>query len=398
MFFKYTAYNKNGKKISAKIEADDIDQAKSKLNDLVIIEIKPAINLNIDISFSKKISKIKLAKLFNTLGLYLKSGITLVNAIKLTKNQQDDIKLEKFLNYLHKEISEGKTLHSALKSQNIIYIPNFILSSFQIGEESGTLDVIMIKMANFLKEEDKIESKSKQALIYPMFIVVVSIFMVAFMLTTVVPKIVKVFSNLHQELPTITKIVIQSGNFLQHNYISVLVVFFSFIFLFSFSYKKNKKFKFIIDSILLKIPLISKVIEAKEIGRFTYLTYILTNSGINYVSAIKLASSTIENSKIRSIFDLALDDVIEGKKFSVALSKAGFWDKSFLQALALAEETSDVATIMENLSEIYFEENENRINIFLSVLEPMLIVIVGGIIGFIVTALLLPMFSMNMFK
>jgi len=398
MYFKYKAYDKAGKKVSGKIEADDIQIAKQKLNDLIIIDIKPIKTFNLNISFSKKIPKIKLAKLFTTIGLYLKSGITLINAIKLTKNQQDDIKLEKFLNYIYKEISEGKTFYNALKSQKIIKIPNFILSAFQVGEESGKLDIVMLEIAKFLKTEDKIESKSTQALIYPMFIVIVSIFMVAFMLTTVVPKIVKVFSNLHQDLPTITKIVINSGNFLENNW---LILSSSFIFIYitvSFSYKKSKKFKFFIDSLLLKIPLISKIIEAKEIGRFTYLTYILTSSGINYVSAISLSSNTIQNSKIKSIFDKAMQEVIEGKKFSISLAKAGFWDKSFLQALSLAEETSEVSNIMKNLSEIYFEENENRINIFLSMLEPMLIVIVGGVIGFIVTALLLPMFSMNMFK
>jgi len=397
MYFKYKAYNKDGKKITSTIEADDINQAKSKLKGNIIIDIKPIKKLNFSISFSKKISKIKLAKLFTTLGLYLKSGITLINAIKLTKNQQEDILLEKFLNYLYKEISEGKTLTNSLKSQKIIKLPPFIISSFQVGEESSKLDIVMLEMAKFLKIENQIESKSTQALIYPMFIIVVSIFMVAFMLTTVVPKIVKVFANLHQQLPTITKIVINSGHFLQNNWISLSIIFVTFIFSVSFSYKKIKKFKFFIDSILLKIPLISKIIQAKELSRFTYLTYILTSSGINYVSAIKLSSNTIQNSKIKYIFDTAMQEVIEGKKFSIALSKAGFWDKSFLQALALAEETSEVNNIMKNLSEIYFEENENRINIFLSMLEPMLIVIVGGVIGFIVTALLLPMFSMNMF-
>jgi len=398
MYFKYKAYDKNNKKISSKIEANDINDAKSKLKDMVLIEIKPTKKLNLSFSLSKKVSKLKLAKLFNTLGLYLKSNITLLNAIKLTKNQQDDVLLEKFLNHLYKNISEGKTLTSTLKSQKIIKLPNFIISSFQIGEETSKLDIVMLEIAKFLKTENQIESKSTQALIYPMFIIIVSIFMIAFMLTTVIPKIVKVFDNLHQQLPTITKIVINSGNFLQNNWIILSSIFIIFIFSFSFIYKKSKKFKFFIDSILLKTPFISKIIQAKELSRFTYLTYILTSSGITYVSSIKLASTTIQNIKIKTIFDTAIQEVLEGKKFSVALSKAGFWDKSFLQALSLAEETSEVSNIMKNLSEIYFEENENRINIFLSMLEPMLIIIVGGIIGFIVTALLLPMFSMNMFK
>jgi len=395
MVFKYKAYDKNGKKISATIEADDIYNAKQKLKNFIIIEIKPIKKFNF--SFSKKITKLSLAKLLTTLGLYLKSGITISNALQLTKNQQSDPKIEKFLVYLHKEIEEGQSLSKALQSQNILKLPSFIISAIQVGEKSSKLDIVMLEIAKFLKAQHQIESKSIQALIYPMFIVIMAIFMVSFMLTTVVPKIVKVFSNLHQTLPTITKITINLATFLQNNYIILIISTLFIIISIHLSYKKSIKFKFLIDSFLLKIPLISQIIEAKELSRFTYLTYTLTSSGINFVSAINLSNKTIQNQKIKNIFDKALKDVIEGKKFSLSLAKAGFWDKSFIQALSLAEETSEVSNIMKNLSEIYFEENENRINIFLSILEPLLIVIIGSIIGFIVTALLLPMFSMNLF-
>ena len=125
----------------------------------------------------------------------------------------------------------------------------------------------------------------------------------------------------------------------------------------------------------------------------------MTSSGVNYVNAVNLAANTIENEKIKSVFKKALNEVIEGKKLSYSLKKAGFdFDKSFIQAIALAEETSEMDNILKNLSEIYFEENESRINTFLSILEPALIIIIGGVIGFIITALLLPMFSMSIIK
>jgi general secretion pathway protein F/type IV pilus assembly protein PilC len=126
---------------------------------------------------------------------------------------------------------------------------------------------------------------------------------------------------------------------------------------------------------------------------------VLTNAGVNYINAVNLAVNTIENEYIKSLFQKALKDVIEGKKLSISLKKAGFAiDKSFIQAIALGEETSQISSVLKNSSEIYFEENEARINILLSMLEPILIVIVGVTIGFIVTAMLLPMFSMSIIK
>jgi general secretion pathway protein F/type IV pilus assembly protein PilC len=232
-----------------------------------------------------------------------------------------------------------------------------------------------------------------------MFIVVVAIFLVSFMLTNVVPKIVKVFENLNKELPKITQIVISAADFLKNNYVTILLVIFAFVALFILLYKKNAKFKYFIHSAALKTPIVKQIIISKELGRFSYLTYVLTSSGVNYITAINLASKTIDNEKIKNVFQKALNDVIEGKKLSVSLKKAGFdFDKSFLQAIALAEETSEVGDILNNISQIYFEENEARINILLSLLEPMLIIFVGASIGFIIIAILLPMFQMNMIK
>jgi general secretion pathway protein F/type IV pilus assembly protein PilC len=399
MRFKYIALDKNGKKQKGIIEADEIKQAKAKLQNLVILDIKPIKTISLDITLSKNIPKKELSKLFLILGLYLKASIPLINAIKLTKNQLENSKLIKFLDYIEKEIKEGKSFSNAIESQRIINIPSYIISSIKVGEESGKLSIVLIEMSKFLKDEDKLFSKTKQALMYPLFIIVVAVFMIAFMLTTVVPKIVKVFENLNQKLPSITLFVINTGNFLKENYFSIAFILLSFLLIFVLLYKKVYKFRYFVDSFVLKLPLFKKIVISKELGRFSYLVYILTSSGVNYITAINLATNTIENENIKAIFKKALKEVLEGKKLSISLAKAGFnFDKSFLQAIALAEETSEVSEILKNISEIYFEENEARINILLSMLEPILIVVVGAIIGVIVTALLLPMFSMNLFK
>ncbi len=399
MKFKYIAFNKEGKKQKGIIEANDINEAKSLLKDLILIDIKPFKTFNLNISLSKSINKKELSKLFLTLGLYLKASIPLVTAIKLTKNQMEEGKIVKFLDFLEKEIKEGSSFSSALEKQKIIKLSPYIINTIKVGEESGKLFVVLIELSKFLKDEDKLFSKTSQALIYPSFIILMAIFMISFMLTTVVPKITKVFSSLHQQLPPITRFVINTSEFFKHHYILLALIFFGIIFVFIFAYKKIYKFKLIFDAFLLKVPVIKKIIISKELGRFSYMVYVLTNSGVNYITAVNLATNTIQNEKIKKVFKDALEDVIEGKKLSISLKKCGFdFDKSFLQALSLGEETGEVGEILKNISEIYFEENEAKINTILSLIEPALIIIVGGIIGFIVTAMLLPMFSMNMFK
>jgi len=390
MKYKYIAYDKNGKKIKNNIEASSIEEAKSYLKDCYIIEIKESTNFNLNINFSKTIPKKYLSKTFKTLGLYLKASIPLINAITLTKNSEENIQVIRFLDAIQNNIKEGKNLYNSIISTKI-KLPKYVLNAIKIAEESGKLDIVLIEISKFLKEEEKIISKTKQSLIYPSFIIIVAIFMISFMLTTIVPKIVNIFQNLHQTLPPITQIIINISNFLQDNYKLILFITFVILISFYYSYNKIKKFKYFIDSLLLKTPIIKKIILSKELGKFSYLVYVLTNSGVTYVNAINLASNSIENEKLKSIFEKALKEVNEGKNLSISLKKAGFnYDKSFLQALSLAEETSEIEDILKNLSEIYFEENETKINIFLNILEPSLIIIIGSIIG------LLPMFSMNL--
>ncbi len=397
MKYQYTIIDENGKKIKGIIEANDINEVKSLLKDKIILDIKE--KKHFEINLSKKVKKSELFRLFNTLGLYLKASIPVLTAIKLTKNQTSSNKIIKFLDVIEKEIKEGKSFFSAISSQKIIKIPGYVISAVKVAENSGKLDVVLIEMAKFLKDEEKVERKTKQALIYPSFILIVSVLIVSFMLTTVVPKIVNVFSNLNQKLPSTTEFVINAGNFLKHNYLTIIVIFILTVLFFSLLYKKIYKFKYMIDSILLKIPLINKIIITSSLSKFSYLVYTLTSSGVTFVTAINLAISTFNNAKLKHIFSLALDEVVEGKKLSTSLQRKGFtYDKSFLQALALAEETSEIDNILKNVSELYFEENESRINTLLSLLEPMLMIIVGGVIGFIVTALLLPLFNINFIK
>lgn len=392
MKFKYTAFDKNGKKIKSTIEANDIYEAKEKLKELYILEIKPVKTINI--SFGR-VKKQDLSKLLHTLGLYLKASIPLKKAIKLSKNQTSNPKIIKFLDFIQKEIEEGKSFKSAIEHQKIIKFPEYAIHSIEVAQNSGKLDVILIELSKFLKDEEKISSKTTQAMIYPLFIIFVSFILMIVMLTTVVPKIVSIFKNLNQNLPKITQIVISISNFVKEHYILITVSFLGTVLIFNMLYSKSKKFRYIIDAFFLKLPFFKDIITAKNLGRFSYMSYVLINSGVNYINALNLSTNTISNEKIKSFFQKAMKDVIEGKKLSTSLKKHHFYDKSFIESIALAEETGEVEEIFKNLSEIYLEEYNTKTSTILSLLEPLMMIIVGGIIGTIVAAMLLPIFSMN---
>ncbi len=402
MIFLYKGFDKSGKKVKARIEATDINEAKRK------IKAKGVMYQSIEesgVSFwdrftfkrKKSLSAKNLANLSRNLAIYLRSGIPIVNVIRLAKSQyESDAHMVDFLSSLESSMDEGKSYYAALESQEILELPSFYKQSIKVAEESGNLAEVFFEMARFIEEQDKVAGKVKQALVYPMFIIVISVMMVAFMLTTVVPKITGMFTQLKQELPAITKAVIAMGDFLGEYWLYICIFIIVLTALFQFFVRTSKSFKYAYHKFLLTLPLFGKIIQTFELARFSYITSVLVKSGVTFVHAVKLASNILDNVVIKDEFMRASAEVVEGKKFSASLSKYGkHVDKSFIQAIALGEETSEVALVMENLADLYFEENRSKIDLFLSLLEPVLILFVGITIGVIVIAMLLPIFSMN---
>lgn len=400
MIFAYRGLDKDGKKVKASLEALDLQEAKAKLRHQSIIysylkEQKPIFQKNI---FTKELPAKKLGIISRNLSIYLKSGVSsIVYAIKLEKQQHsDDKKMTLFFDSLENSLSEGKSFFQALDHQDIYSLPSFYKQSIKVAEESGALGVVLKEMSIFLKNQEMIKGKVSSAMAYPLFIVMISFFMVGFMLSVVVPKITSMFDQLGQELPEITQFVISLGDIVNNNWIIILAIFFLFIFIFSYTYKKVETFTTMIDGFVLKLPLFGKIIETSELAKFSYIVSVLINSGVTFVQAVKLSSNTIKNNIISKAFLNASDELVKGKKLSNAFTKQSFKiDKSFIQAIALGEETSQMKDILQNLSELYSEENNDKITVMLSLLEPILILLVGAIIGVIITAMLLPIFSMN---
>ncbi len=403
MIFKYKGIDKrSGKSVKGVIEANDLQEAKSRLfaKNILFTSIQESSASLFDrFSFQRRssISNLELATLSRDLAIYLRAGIPIANALRLAQNQYaGNKKIYNFLNSIITYLDEGKSFYQALESQSILELPNFYKQSIKVAENSGTLEEVLEELATFLKEQDRINKQIQSAFAYPMFIIIVSIFMVAFMISYVVPKITGIFVQMKQELPPITQFVIGLGNFFKAYWIEMAVGVIVSIVLFSLLVRYNKRFKYMVDYLLLKLPILGKIIQVSELARFSYMASVLLNSGIPFVQAINLASKILKNSVIQKIFDEAAIKVVEGSKFSTALVRyTNTIDKSFVQAIALGEETSQVPVILKNLSELYLEENRDKISIFLSLLEPVLMLVVGGIIGFIITAMLLPIFSIN---
>lgn len=402
MLFKFKGLDKTGKKHSGNIEAGNKKEAINKLKMKGIFpefvkEQQPSLLSKINFQKREKINQTILSNLSRDISIYLNAGISIVNAIKLASTQyKKNKKLSAFLVSISSLLDEGKSFAIALETQKVYEIPHFYLQSVKISENGGILSEVLEEMSRFIKEMEGIKKQIKSNLFYPAFIVIVSILMIAFMITIVVPKITSIFEQMGQELPPITKFVIGTSDFLGAYWLLILISLIIFVSIFSALMKFSRGFKYAVDKILLKIPLFGKTIMVTELARFSYMISVLLRSGVPFVQGISLSANILDNSVLRKLFLDSSTKVVEGGKFSSALNdKSVQIDESFIQAVSLGEETSELEKILSNLSQMYFDENRERVGIFLSLLEPALMLFVGGSVGFIVVAMLLPIFSMN---
>jgi len=400
MLFKYKGIDANGKRIKGTLTAASLEEAKQHLRTHGILydTLKPAGNfVSFDIG-KRTVPAEVLAAFSKELAAYLDSGMTILTAIRLLENQhQDEKRYLSFLNAVRASIEEGNTLYRALSSQKIYRMPEFYLQSLNIAGQSGKMPEVLTNMAAFFTAQNKVRKQVKGAMVYPTVILIVALAMTSFLIGFVVPKITEIFQDTGQTLPPITQFVLSISDFLRAHYGLVLGLFFGILVLFRLAYSYNKRFHLIIDTALLRIPVIGSLIQNHELGRFGYILSLLLSSGVAYTQAVKLASSSFSNRYLAQLFERAVERVVEGNKLSNALQleKADILKRNFLQALALGEESGEVAEVLANISKLYAEENDERIKIMLSLLEPVMMLLIGGIVGIIVAAMLLPIFTMT---
>jgi len=400
MLYRYKGFDKNGKKIKGTITANSLDEASAKLRNQNIYyeSINESKEFSLKGLTQKDMPTELLASFSQELSSYLQSGMTILTAMKLMENQHEGEK--KYLSFLHSiktMIDEGKSLYQALSSQSVYTLPEFYMQSLNVAAQGGKMQEVLKNMADFFMSQHKIRKQVKGAMVYPSIIFTVAIGMTSFLIAFVVPKITEIFEDTDQALPPITQFVLNISDFLTTYYMHIIVTIIAVIIMYKLAYAKSNKFHTFIDGIKLKLPIIGGLIQNHELGRFSYILALMLDSGVAYAQAVNLAVASFSNFKLSALFNKASNKVVEGNKLSHAIytTKGIKLKKNFLQSLALGEESSEVANILGNVSKLYAQENEDKLKVLLSLLEPFMMLFIGTIVGVIVSAMLLPIFTMT---
>jgi len=400
MLFKYKGFDKTGKKVKGTVNASSTEEAGQKLRtqDIYYESLAPTKEFSLEAFSKRQMSGELLATFSKELSSYLNSGMTILTAIRLLENQHEgEKKYLSFLNSIKTMIDEGKSLYNALNSQKVYALPEFFVQSLNIAGQSGKMVEVLTNMGNFFSAQNKVKKQVKGAMVYPTIIFTVAIAMTSFLIAFVVPKITEIFEDTDQKLPPITQFVLNISHFLTTYYIHLIVGIVLFVVLFKLAYAKIDSFHRFMDGLLLKVPVLGALIQNHELGRFSYILSLMLSSGVAYAQAVKLATASFGNYKLIELFEQASTKVLEGNKLSNALqlTKGVKLKRNFMQSLALGEESSEVANILNNISQLYAEENEDKLKLLLGLLEPFMMLFIGVVVGVIVSAMLLPIFTMT---
>ena len=389
--YSYTAINQNGRKKKGILSAESEREARKLVKDLKLTPLK--VSESKDLGKTLKIKDKDIVIMTRQLATLLEASTPIVEALNITANQLQNKNLVYILYNLKEDIVQGKRLGSSMKKFPGVFSDTYI-SMVSAGDSSGNLDIVFTKLADYLEESASIKQKVISALTYPLILIGFSIVVIISLLAFVLPQVVGQFIKAGAELPFITKFLIGISNNIVPILI-VLVLFISIIFYFYKNYVSKKENRIKFDRNVLNIPLLGNFILNSELERFSSTMELLLASGTNLDVALEECSKIFDNKFLSNIVLNTKNDVVEGKDFIVSLRIEGVFPDIFIQLISSGYRSGNLAKMFNKVSHFMKSEIENKRAIFLSLLEPVVIIFMGGFIMLIVLAILIPIMQMN---
>ena len=389
--YNYTAINDLGIKKKGILSADSERDARRLVKDLQLTPIK--ISESKDIGKALKIKNKDVVIMTRQLATLLEASTPIVDAIDITANQLRNKNLVYIMLTLKEDIVQGKRLGNSMRKFPGIFSDTYI-SMVSAGDSSGNLDAVFSRLADYLEESASIRQKIISAMTYPLILIGFSLLVIVSLLIFVLPQVVNQFIKAGADLPFITNLLLGISNNIFLIFILMVTIFFGIFFLYR-NYVKKPENKIKMHKKFILFPFFGNFILNSELERFSSTMELLLASGTNLDVALGECSKVFNNKYLANKISDAKNDVVEGKDFIVALKKDEIFPDIFIQLISSGYRSGNLIQMFGKVSHFMKSEIENKRAIFLSLLEPLVIIFMGGFIMMIVLAILLPIMQMN---
>lgn len=392
--YQYQAIKKSGSTCKGVIEADSEKQARHLLRNkgLIPTQVSP-LKKTVSIGRTGKISAQDLALFTRQLATLLAAGIPVEESLQGVIEQTEKDKVRQLIIGVRSKVIEGYSLAQAMDEFPTAF-PELYRATVGAGEQTGRLDRVLEKLADYTESQQLTRQKIHQALIYPLLMIVVSVSIIAFLLAFVVPKIIEVFATSGQSLPILTEILISISAFIK----SYGLIFAGLIVLSIVIFRrslKNEKFKLKWHEILLKLPVFAYLVKTVNMARYIHTFSILFAAGVNVIETMRVSASVVTNLVMRNTLLETTDRVREGTSISRALHDTHLFSAMSLHLIASGEKSGQLSQMMDRAAAHLDGEVQQVVDTALTLFEPLIILLMGAVVLFIVLATLLPIFSME---
>lgn len=392
--FKYTGRDRTRKR-SGTISATSKREALEKLREegirtTEIMEVKESF-LTKEITIGNPVKLQHLVIYLRQFATLLKAGVSVVDSTKILAAQTESKALKKALLDIEQELREGNPLSQATAKHNKIFSPMYI-NMIKAGEAGGNMDETLERLAEHFEKQHNTRKKIVAALSYPAVIGALAIIVVIFLLVVVVPTFVEMFEDFGGELPGITKFVLNASEFMQSFWWLLLLLAISFSSLI-IVLKNNNETKYYLDYALLRIPIFGKLLQKGVIARLTRTLSSLFASSVPILQALSIVEKVVENEVMARVIKESRDSLEKGQSLTGPMRRHWAFPPLVTQMIAIGEETGSLDAMLSKVADFYEKEVEHSTDQLKSLIEPIMIILLAGLVGTIVTAIMIPMFE-----
>lgn len=327
------------------------------------------------------------------LATMMQSGIPMVQAFGIVSGGQKNIRMQNLLENIGSDIASGTALSEAL-SKHPLYFDKLYQNLVFAGENAGVLDTVLDTIASYKENIETLKGKIKKALFYPAVVIAVAILVSAILLIFVVPTFQNLFKGFGADLPAFTLLIIAASDFMIKWWWMILAMIIGGVFLTISSLKRSRAFAEFVDRLLLKIPVIGQIMHNSAIARFSRTLAVTFKAGVPLVDALGTVAGATGNIVYENAVMRIKDDVATGYPLNVAMKQVGVFPHMVMQMTAIGEEAGALDTMLYKVAEFYEQEVNNAVDALSSLIEPMVMIVIGGVVGSMVIGMYLPVFKL----
>ncbi|AZG85037.1 MULTISPECIES: type II secretion system F family protein [Pseudomonas] len=392
--YTWEGVDKKGTKTSGELSGHNLALVKAQLRKQGINPTKVRKKSASIFGKGKKIKPLDIAFFSRQMATMMKAGVPLLQSFDIISEGAENPNMRTLVNSLKQEVSAGNSFATALR-QKPEYFDDLFCNLVDAGEQAGALESLLDRVASYKEKTEKLKAKIKKAMTYPAAVLIVAVIVSGILLIKVVPQFQSVFAGFGAELPTFTLMVIGLSVFVQEWWLAIIGIFFASIFMFKKSYKKSQKFRDSLDRFLLKVPIIGPLIFKSSVARYARTLATTFAAGVPLVEALDSVAGATGNVIFKNAVNKVKQDVSTGMQLNFSMRSTGVFPSLAIQMTAIGEESGALDSMLDKVATYYEDEVDNMVDSLTSLMEPMIMAILGVVVGGLVIAMYLPIFKLG---